>query len=389
MIIIRLVLKNWMNFQSADIPLGPRTFIMGPNGIGKSNLLDALRFLSDIARPGGGLSFALTSRGGLEKIRFAAAKKKDPVELEIHLADSISKGTIYRYSLGLTADKSKSAKVVYERIRRSGELILDWPDKNDSIDPLCPAQTYLERASSNSSGGDLREIASYLGSMRYLKFVPELFRSLDPFPPADIPGDPFGRRILQRAAELPASERDRRMRVIEDILKMAMPQMPKLRFGVSVSNEPCLEGTFDIGRPRAKHQQGQLSDGILAAFAILWSFLEEGPLLLLDKPETALNHGTIHRICLIMYMSSVIGQRKQIIMSTHSADFLKDNISPVTPQEIILLLPGSHNEGTMTLQASSYPPIVRDMKKGMCADEIILDYTHPLDAMEEFLRSIE
>ncbi|MCX6677280.1 MAG: AAA family ATPase [Methanothrix sp.] len=77
MMISRLILKNWKNFQSVDIPLSARTFIMGPNGIGKSNLLDALRFLADIARPDGGLSFALHARGGLEKIKFAAANKKE------------------------------------------------------------------------------------------------------------------------------------------------------------------------------------------------------------------------------------------------------------------------------------------------------------------------
>ena len=84
MIVSRLILKNWKNFKSVDIPLSARTFIMGPNGIGKSNLLDALRFLADIARPEGGLSFALQIRGGLEKIKFSAAKKKEAVELEVH-----------------------------------------------------------------------------------------------------------------------------------------------------------------------------------------------------------------------------------------------------------------------------------------------------------------
>gem|GEM_PF-2280933 len=75
LIVSRLVLKNWMNFQSVDIPLSPRAFVMGPNGIGKSNFLDALRFLADIARPGDGLLNALQIRGGFEKIKFAAAKK--------------------------------------------------------------------------------------------------------------------------------------------------------------------------------------------------------------------------------------------------------------------------------------------------------------------------
>ena len=360
---------------------------MGPNGIGKSNLLDALRFISDIARSGGGLSLALASRGGLEKIKFAAAKNKDLVELTIHLADSPLSGTYYRYSLGLTNDKSGASRLAYERVLRSGELILDRPNRDDASDPLRLASTYLERADSIKSGSDpdIKEITTFLGSIRYLNFMPELFRCQDPFPPADVPGDPYGRKILQRAVELHHSERDRRIKVIEDVLKIAVPQMPKFRFSVSSSGDPRLEGTFDIGRPRTKHLQDQLSDGILSAFAILWSFLEEGPLLLLDKPEANLNRGTIHHICLIMYLSTVMGQKKQLIMSTHSAEFLKDNINPVKPQEIILLRFGDNNEGTTALLASSVPPIIRDMKKGMRADEIILDYAQPVNLMDEFL----
>lgn len=50
----RLKLKNWRNFVSVDLALGERLFITGPNASGKSNLLDAFRFLRDIAKDGGG-----------------------------------------------------------------------------------------------------------------------------------------------------------------------------------------------------------------------------------------------------------------------------------------------------------------------------------------------
>ncbi|MFT0631473.1 AAA family ATPase, partial [Pseudomonas sihuiensis] len=54
MIITRLKLKNWRNFKNLEIPLGPRTYIIGANATGKSNLLDVFRFLRDICRPAGG-----------------------------------------------------------------------------------------------------------------------------------------------------------------------------------------------------------------------------------------------------------------------------------------------------------------------------------------------
>ena len=67
--ISKLVLKNWRNFRSAEVELGERVFLVGPNASGKSNFLDAIRFLRDVAKAGGGLQPALAGRGGLSKVR--------------------------------------------------------------------------------------------------------------------------------------------------------------------------------------------------------------------------------------------------------------------------------------------------------------------------------
>ena len=52
---------HWRNFQGqVDMPLTPRVFLLGPNASGKSNVLDALRFLRDTADQG--LQAAINSR---------------------------------------------------------------------------------------------------------------------------------------------------------------------------------------------------------------------------------------------------------------------------------------------------------------------------------------
>ena len=81
--ISRLILSNWRNFRSADIPLRPRMFIVGPNASGKSNVLDAIRFLSEIAAGGGGLKAAIEARGGVSKVRSLFAR--DPSDVLVCL----------------------------------------------------------------------------------------------------------------------------------------------------------------------------------------------------------------------------------------------------------------------------------------------------------------
>ena len=66
MIISRIALKNWRNFEDVEVNLTDRVFVVGPNAAGKSNLLDVFRFLRTIAQSeGGGLQKALKDRGGL------------------------------------------------------------------------------------------------------------------------------------------------------------------------------------------------------------------------------------------------------------------------------------------------------------------------------------
>ena len=61
-----LSLKKWKSFDSATLWVDPLTFIIGTNSAGKSNIVDALSFLSYIAT-GNRISDA-NIRGGIESL---------------------------------------------------------------------------------------------------------------------------------------------------------------------------------------------------------------------------------------------------------------------------------------------------------------------------------
>ena len=75
----RIKLTNWRNFTDATAPLGERAFLVGANASGKSNLLDVLRFLRDIAAVGGGFQAAVEARGGVSRLRSLAVDPRDVV----------------------------------------------------------------------------------------------------------------------------------------------------------------------------------------------------------------------------------------------------------------------------------------------------------------------
>ena len=45
-------LRNWKNFGNVAVALSDRMFVIGANASGKSNFLDAFRFLKDVATDG-------------------------------------------------------------------------------------------------------------------------------------------------------------------------------------------------------------------------------------------------------------------------------------------------------------------------------------------------
>ena len=46
----RLKVSGFKNLVDVDVSLSPFTCVVGPNGVGKSNLFDAISFLSALAR---------------------------------------------------------------------------------------------------------------------------------------------------------------------------------------------------------------------------------------------------------------------------------------------------------------------------------------------------
>ncbi len=377
MIISRIVLKNWRNFRHVDVELGNRAFLVGPNASGKSNFLDAMKFLRDIAKPGGGLQKAVGERGGLSKIRCLAARQYPNVELEVHLSEYGERQTLWSYAIGIGQQVRgyRLPLLKYETVCCGDTVILRRPNDQDMMDSDRLTQTHLEQINSNQ---EFREVARFLESVTYLHMIPQLVRNPEAFAGPGIPGDPYGRGFLDAVARTSGKSRQSRLKRIERALQIAVPQLKELTDTRDEGGMPHLEAVYEHWRAQgAKQREDQFSDGTLRLLGLLWALLDGDSLLLLEEPELSLNTGIIMKLPALMYRLQQ-QKRRQIILSTHSADMLFDK--GIGGEEVLLLSPS--REGTEVVAASSMREIRDLLDSGLSAGEAIIPHTRPERAQQ-------
>lgn len=352
MLITRLVLKNWRNFKAVDVSLRDRVFVLGPNASGKSNLLDVLRFLRDVAKPGGGLQRAVAERGGLTKLRCLQARRDPEVSITVELADKVDQPAVWRYTLAFKSEGKGLQRVVVSKESaidlRQGIERLGRPDKLDAADKERLTETGLEQVNANK---DFREIAQFFSALTYLHLVPQLLKHPDLVSAKQLEGDPFGQSFLERIAKTNERTRESRLKKIEGALQTCVPNMRNLRFRHdTVTGHPHLEALYAHWRPDAGWQrEDQLSDGTLRLLGIMWSLLEGDSLLLLEEPELSLNEAIVSQIPPLLWkMQRQAKHRRQVFLTTHSDALLRH--PSIDPREVLRL--DATSDGTKVLQAS-------------------------------------
>ncbi|MBU6439851.1 MAG: AAA family ATPase [Betaproteobacteria bacterium] len=374
--ITRLKLKNWRNFRNVDIPLGPRTYLIGANASGKSNLLDVFRFLRTLAQTeGGGLQKALRDRGGLARLRSLHARNDPELRIEVTLHDADAQGSrTWRYALGLkTEGKGQQRTLVSEEtVECNGVAVLTRPDERDKHDVERRTQTFLEQIGSNS---EFRSLSNHFAGTTYLHLVPQLLTHGTEIATRMAENDPFGQGLLQRIAKTPKKSRDARLRRIQAALAQAVPLFSELRFEQDqVTGLWHLEANFTHWRAHGGWQrENQFSDGTLRLIGLLWALQEAQGLLLLEEPELSLNDGIVSHIPLLI--ERVLRDRKkqassrQVLISTHSEALLPAG----DDADILLVMPSANGSTVRSPDADE----VAQMKHGLTPAEVLLPKTRP------------
>lgn len=368
----RIHLENWRNFRQLDVPLQRRMFVVGANASGKSNLLDAFRFLGDIVAVGGGFEDAVKKphRGGVSMLRCLGARRYPNVGIEVDIGPE-ARPAAWSYQLKFSQDNQRRPQIVSERVLRDGVLLFERPDDDDREDPARLRQTRLEQVNVNR---DFRDVADFLGSLRYRHVVPQLIR--EPDRSVGRKNDPYGGDFLETLAGVSEKTRRARLKRIRDALAVAVPRLEELEMERDARGVPHLRGRYAHWRPHGHWQtEEHFSDGTLRLLGLLWTIIDGTGPLLLEEPELSL-HDEVVRFIPQMLAQVQRRQQRQIIVSTHSARLVGD--AGVGLDEVIVLKPGA--DGSTAVLAGDIASVKQMVDVGLGLDDALLAETRPTEA---------
>ena len=371
MFIQKLEIENWKNFKNGNVNLTRRLFLVGPNASGKSNFLDIFRFLRDISLDsGGGFKQAIETRNGVSAIRCLFARKIPDISIGVEVRDDDE--SIWKYQLSFGQNQNRNPIIKAERVEHNGELLLNRPDKDDKRDTARLSQTSLEQLTANKS---FRAIAKFFQGISYQHLIPQVIRDSKGFSPVSVSNDPFGRDFLHRVERTSQNIRDSRLRKIEAVLRIAVPQLKELKVHRDTSGIPHLEGIFEHWRPRgAKQFESQFSDGTLRLFGLLWSLFEGDGILLMEEPELSLHKEVVRQLpAMIEKINRSRKIRRQVIISTFSEEML-DNMG-IGGEEVIRLEPSP--DGTKLVSPMDSEEEVEQLKNGLTIADVVLPKSSP------------
>lgn len=372
MIISRIKLTNWKNFQSVDVELKNRAFIVGANASGKSNFLDVIRFLRDVVKQAGGLQYAVEQRGGVSKIRCLAARKISYVSIEVFLTANDSDEILWIYYLAFKHTGggifAKQASIVEERVKdRNGKIVFSRNEKSKNEDIETLKFTLLEQPNSNK---EFREIYHFFQDVQYLHIVPQLIRDQESYLIAGNKEDFYGRNLLDKMDKTNKQTRTSYLRRINEVLQLAVPQLSNIDFVKDSNGIPHLEAIYEHWRSKgAKQQESQFSDGTLRLIGFMWALLDGQETILLEEPELYLHSAIVKQLPEFIYkLQRRKGRIRQVIISTHSYDILSNE--GIGGAETLILLPTK--EGTIIRRAMDLEDVKKYLDAGFnMADSVI------------------
>lgn len=332
----RVAIKDYKSIAGCDVELEPLTFLVGPNGGGKSNFLDALRFCADALRYS--LDQAIRDRGGINEVRRRSAGR--PNHFAITLTLDIRPSFRFRYHFEIGARSSGAYAVQREECEwldaenpddRGSFAVRNGSVVQSTINNLPPAAAERLYLVTLSGFPKLDRLYSALSSMGFYSLNPARIRDLQSPDPGDLLVRD-GSNIAAVLDSLARHERDRAERVLE-FLRLVVPGIERVQSKALGPKETLefVERANQDERSR-KFLASSMSDGTLRALGVIVALFQRPlngsaiPLVGIEEPEMAL-HPAAAGVLLDCLREAAL--TRQVLVTSHSPDLLDRNDIPV------------------------------------------------------------
>lgn len=321
----RVVLRNYKSIGNCDVRLQPLTYLVGQNGAGKSNFLDALHFVRDALA--GSLDNAINERGGLNEVR--RRSNGHPTHFGIRLEFVLPDGRSgwYAFKIGAMASggyEVQNEECVVSGIGKGPFFRIAKGRLRDSSEPAFPAVTADRLALVAASGFTaFRSVFDALTCMGFYNLNPKIMRELQK------PQDgrllkPLGQNIASVIGHLDRVAPEQ-ANMIREYLQSVVPMVHGME-RTSVGPMETLEFRQDLAEPKQprKFFAQNMSDGTLRALGVLTALLQSNadysPTLIgIEEPETALHPAASAALREVLVHAS---QTTQVLVTSHSPDLL-------------------------------------------------------------------
>ena len=360
-----IAITNWRNFAHIEFDMSSRLFVVGPNSSGKTNLLAALRFLSDVARLG--LAAASENWGGPERyFRSGTDSASFTVTVDVDTRQITYDLSLQRLT-GIPGEnvlEGDQLRILEPRVLDDRADLFSWKDvaelfgcdpthgrKGEADTSFLPSEYAGEKLLIDGEEvpviRDAKQVrlgASYfrkmLAGIRYIHPNPKkMLERADRYDPD------HGTGFFQHAGRFPDQQLDAVVDRIRPIMASVVPEIPNLSYQrMGLGTEVVFFSDTPVRGASGVYSHEQFSEGTLRLLGLLFDLAtlpRDTSVVLIEEPETFLQSSVVRSLPLLL-AEVAMNRNVQMVISTHSPELIDSEL--VLPSQVLMLR--SENDAT-------------------------------------------